>query len=57
MQNLNHLKHFLGAALLTVATAIPFLKLQAADTTNQFGFTGPEIFPIDSQISLLRSPT
>jgi hypothetical protein len=25
------------------------------DATNSFGFTGPEIFPIDSQIELLRS--
>ena len=27
----------------------------ATDFTNRFGFTGPEIFPIDSQISLLHS--
>jgi hypothetical protein len=26
-----------------------------ADDTNRFGFTGPEIFPIDSQISLLHA--
>ena len=32
------------------------VRLQAADdTTNRFGFTGPEIFPIDQQISLLHA--
>src|SRR6476620_5729251 len=32
------------------------VHLQAADdATNRFGFTGPEIFPIDQQISLLHS--
>ena len=36
------------AAILTSAAV-------AADATNRFGFTGPEIFPIDSQIGLLRS--
>lgn len=38
----------LGAALFTTATI-------AADLTNRFGFSGPEIFPIDNQIGLLRS--
>ena len=27
----------------------------ADEPTNRFGFTGPEIFPIDNQIALLRS--
>jgi len=32
------------------------LRLQAADdSTNRFGFNGPEIFPIDQQISLLHA--
>ncbi len=29
--------------------------LRAEDTQALFGFTGPEIFPIDDQISLLRA--
>jgi FG-GAP-like repeat len=28
---------------------------RADDVTNRFGFTGPEIFPIDNQIGLLRA--
>ena len=38
-----------GAAVLLAAAA------SAQEPTNRFGFTGPEIFPIDNQISLLRS--
>ncbi len=38
------------AAALLVASAAP-----AQTATNRFGFTGPEIFPIDNQISLLHS--
>ena len=42
-------------SLASVALAFT-LAVRAADTgTNRFGFTGPEIFPIDSQISLLRA--
>jgi hypothetical protein len=37
-----------GAAMLVVLTT------QGADETPRFGFTGPEIFPIDSQIAHLR---
>src|SRR6516225_6325795 len=38
-----------GTATLISATA------WAQEPTNRFGFTGPEIFPIDNQISLMRS--
>ena len=45
-----------GWQLFLVTAATASLALQAADTTNlnRFGFTGPEIFPIDNQISQLR---
>ncbi len=39
----------LGLAALLVSTG------RAEDATNRFGFTGPEIFPIDNQIALLHS--
>ena len=55
MQNSNHLKGIIGAVFFTVATAVIIPRSHAADDTNRFGFTGPEIFPIDSQISLLRA--
>ena len=45
------MKSFLGA-IATLALFIPESK--AADTTNLFGFTGHEIFPIDQQISQLH---
>jgi hypothetical protein len=38
----------LAAAVLLVLTC------RAGDATNRFGFTGPEIFPIDNEISLLH---
>ncbi len=41
--------------IVTIVAALGFcVGLQAADETNKFGFTGPEIFPIDQQISLLH---
>lgn len=43
----------LAGLLVTVALASPF-RLPAA-TTNLFGFAGPEIYPIDPQISLLHA--
>ncbi|MDB6066762.1 MAG: repeat protein [Pedosphaera sp.] len=43
-----------AGALLAVA-AILASTSRAEDVTNRFGFTGPEIFPIDNQIALLRS--
>ena len=44
--------HF-SVLVLAAALASPPPAL-AAETTNRFGFTGPEIFPIDSQIGLLH---
>ena len=38
--------------ITALALALP--GAPAAAETNRFGFTGPEIFPIDSQISQLR---
>ena len=37
------------------AAALIATNVAAQEPTNRFGFTGPEIFPIDNQISLLRS--
>src|ERR1017187_8020084 len=31
------------------------LAVRGENTTNNFGFTGPEIFPIDDQITLLHA--
>src|SRR5213593_2418323 len=41
---------------LLVAAMVTFVcpSLTASTLTNRFGFTGPEIFPIDNQISQLR---
>lgn len=41
----------LGLALASLAS----LSAWAAEITNRFGFTGPEIFPIDNLISHLRN--
>ncbi len=41
--------------LATLALAFALAGSAADSTTNRFGFTGPEIFPIDAQISLLRA--
>src|SRR5580692_10912994 len=35
--------------------AVSLCGAAPADNTNSFGFTGPEVFPIDSQISLLHA--
>ena len=42
------------AALWAVAGALSFPGLAATTNLTRFGFSGPEIFPIDSQISQLR---
>ena len=55
MQKLNFIKPTVGAGAIFIAMAILAPIATAADFTNRFGFTGPEIFPIDSQISLLHS--
>lgn len=45
-----------GAALwIAVIICLCFIAAQAEDKSPTFGFTGPEIFPIDSQISLLHA--
>jgi hypothetical protein len=41
--------------VLALATAVSTLSLQAGEKKPTFGFTGPEIFPIDAQISLLHA--
>jgi len=42
------------ALALTAAVVCPFTA-RAAEATNRFGFTGPEIFPIDGGIGLLHA--
>src|SRR5436190_24383019 len=41
--------------LLSLAVLFLFLSARAETPTNRFGFKGPEIFPIDNQISQLRA--
>ena len=55
MQTLKYLKKAVSAAVVAAAVMSMIPGAGAADVTNRFGFTGPEIFPIDNQISLLRS--
>src|SRR5690348_2419835 len=45
--------HLLTALLLALLATGSSARAQDA-STNMFGFTGPEIFPIDSQINQLR---
>src|SRR5438876_9806937 len=42
------------ATLVAVAAAFTLTALASGTNINRFGFTGPEIFPIDPQISQLR---
>lgn len=51
MKTLNVVCRMAGFALL--ALALPAARAELA--TNRFGFTGPEIFPIDPQIGLLHA--
>jgi hypothetical protein len=51
MCKLSSISRGLGAAFLAGAT----LLRAADDKPASFGFTGPEVFPIDSQISLLHA--
>lgn len=45
----------LACTHLFLAACLPALSAQPAGTNlNRFGFTGPEVFPIDNQISQLR---
>ena len=43
------------AAVTLLAPPAPAAEAAEAAQTNRFGFTGPEIFPMDSQITLLRA--
>lgn len=49
---MNRLAKYCG--VMWVPGALLLGAAQAATTTNTFGFTGPEIFPIDQQIALLH---
>lgn len=51
MNTLNVFSRLVGVVFLCAACG----SSQAAVVTNRFGFTGPEIFPIDSQIGLLHA--
>src|ERR1700757_706736 len=56
MQKINSIKQLIRAALIVGFSAAAVISgFAAEDVSNRFGFTGPEIFPIDSQIALLRS--
>ena len=55
MQTLKYIRGVVSAAFVTAGMMAMIPGVEAADVTNRFGFTGPEIFPIDNQISLLRS--
>jgi hypothetical protein len=46
--------NFRGAAATLVVLAGFSLSAVAEVSTNRFGFTGPEIFPIDSQIGMMH---
>jgi hypothetical protein len=46
--------NFRGAAAVLVVLAGVSLSAVAEISTNRFGFTGPEIFPIDSQIGMMH---
>ena len=41
-------------AVALAALAVSFLSARAANSTNLFGFTGKEVFPIDQQVSNLH---
>jgi len=51
MNKMNRACHLAGVALLSAS----LLSTRAETATNGFAFTGPEVFPIDSQISLLHA--
>ena len=52
---MNRLKKCLSASAVAVALLMGFSASAATATvTNTFGFTGPEIFPVDQQIALMH---
>lgn len=52
--HLNHLPLPAHAAVLFLGLGVAAISL-AAETSGRFGFTGPEIFPVDNFITHLRS--
>ena len=44
-----------GGLLCIFVGTVLALRVQASDTNVSFGFSGPEIFPIDNQITLLHA--
>ena len=52
---MNSSKMMVRAGVWPGVAAVLVLTCAAEDTTNRFGFTGPEIFPIDNQIALLHA--
>lgn len=55
MQKINFAQLAFRTGFGLAAAALFSTTVIAADATNRFGFVGPEIFPIDNQIALLRS--
>ncbi len=55
MQTLNFIKPIVRFGAAAVLAALFISTAAAEDATNRFGFTGPEIYPIDNSIALLRS--
>ncbi|MDB6016357.1 MAG: repeat protein [Pedosphaera sp.] len=55
MHKLNLTKLNRRAAVFALMAALIAFNARTETITNRFGFTGPEIFPIDYQIGLLRS--
>src|SRR5215831_8350767 len=47
-------RYAIRAVAILATLSFCILKCAASTNTNTFGFTGPEIFPIDSQISQLH---
>ncbi len=47
-------KRLRGGSILAALALVSFTGMAEDATTNRFGFTGPEIFPIDNQIGQLH---
>src|SRR5882724_11873595 len=47
-------KRLRGGSILAALALVSFTGMAEGATTNRFGFTGPEIFPIDNQIGQLH---
>jgi FG-GAP-like repeat len=55
MHKMNSPKMPVRAGAWLAAAVLLVLTCRAEDATNRFGFTGPEIFPIDNEIAMLHS--